>query len=138
MKICLDCVQDLFKHRDYLYFVTIKPPPDRVELIYQLTDYLRKHHMTYWIVLCQSKKGYIHYHGVISYNETQTPNKGMHGNFQRKVNRTMGFLCQSPLSGGLPVAYSYIRGEKNEGVVGTDFAQDDYYTPMVFPHKCLF
>lgn len=135
--ICLDCVKNIFQNRDYLYFITIKPPPeeDRHQQIYLIVEYLRKKNLVFWIVKCQSVNKYIHFHGILSFNETQTPHKGLIACIQRYVNRHMGYLTLTPLFGTKDAIYNYIRDNRNTNA--GEYEQTDYHSAYVPDHRCL-
>lgn len=137
MKFCKLCLMDHFRSRDYIYFITIKPPPDdaKISAIANLKEYLTKKNLRFWIVLCQSTSGYKHFHGIISFNEHQSPCKGAISLVQRQVNRSMGFVQLVPICGSLSNAYDYIRANNNTG--GGLIDQLDYFHNYIPSHTCI-
>jgi len=115
MKICYPCVKKIFINRDYKYFITIKPPVNEKyhTQISIIGEYLLHRDLAYFLTKCMSEKGYLHYHGVISFKESQTPKKGAHGALTKKINRSMGFVTLDPMYGDLESAYKYIRADRN-------------------------
>lgn len=135
-RICLECVLNLFKDRDYLYFITIKPPPTELNhmAIYSILEYLRKKHLVFWLVKCQSTNGFEHYHGIVSFNESQTPHKGCISLLQRQINRKMGFVQITPLQSSITAIYRYIRDVRNTNDKSYD--QIDNWSHYELPHRC--
>lgn len=113
MKLCLECVERLFSNRDYKYFVTIKPPKENIHNISRLSEYLAKKGIRFWIVQCMSENKYEHFHGILSFPEHQTPNKGLIACVRRHVNRYMGFIQCIPISSSIKETYYYIRAPRN-------------------------
>lgn len=136
-RLCLECVLDMFKQRDYFYFITIKPPPSELNhmAIHSIQEYFRKKNLVFWLVKCQSEKGYEHYHGLISFNESQTPHKGCLSLIQRQINRKMGFVKIIVLQSSVTATYRYIRASRNTNN-GT-YQQVDYISPYVSSHVCV-
>lgn len=131
--LCIDCVRRIFENRDYIYIITIKPPRGFDADIYKLGDYLRKRGITYFITRCQSVKGYIHFHGIISFNKSQTPYHGEHGNLCKKVNRDIGRVNLTPMQTSIYDVMTYIRSNRNTN--NATYNQDDYYV-IYFEHAC--
>ncbi|AXQ66609.1 MAG: putative replicase [Circoviridae sp.] len=139
IKLCLFCVRELFDCRDHFYGITIKSPPDdNIHIrIVNLVDYLIKKDIVMWIVKCQSTSGYIHFHGILSFPESQSVDNKMIKAVQRKINRDMGFFTINPLYSGtaLPAIdsyFNYIRASNNTN--NGSFEQDDYI--KIWPSKC--
>lgn len=113
--VCLDCIEDLFTDRNYVYFLTIKPDQRKVDKIFELFIYLDKRVAYYWLVKCKSTEGYVHFHGIITfYNGLQCMQadflkKAIH----RKVNRCIGFLYPLEQLQSVVRTYNYIRCPKN-------------------------
>lgn len=137
MKLCYDCVKEMFTGRDYKYFITIKPPANEKyhRQISVIGEYLTRRQFVHLLTKCKSEKGYVHYHGIISFNGSQIPKKGAHGALTKKVNRSMGFVKLDPMYTDLRSAYEYIRAERNTN--GGLFEQEDYTEwsrPMIEHH----
>lgn len=114
MKYCALCVKQIFKGYDYIYFITIKPPPDKFDKINQILMYLEKKSLNcYWLVSCMSTNGYLHYHGLISFINPQSIDNRELKAIHRQVNRVMGFCTIDPLRTSIGDAFSYIRDRNN-------------------------
>lgn len=124
--ICQNCLSNMFNHLSYIYFVTIKPPPDRVDRILPLTGYLesKSHIDSYWIVHCMSPTGYHHYHGIVAFKESQTIDNKHLKALHKWINRNMGFLKIDPLATSIGKLYRYIRADHNNN--GGLHTQIDY------------
>lgn len=136
-RICMTCIDRLFDGRDYFYFITIKPPPSEINhrALYNVLDYMKKKRLVFWLVKCQSNNGYIHYHGIVSFNESQTPHKGVLSLLQRQINRVMGFVQINVLQTSMHSVYRYIRDERNSK--GGTFEQSDFISPFITGHRCV-
>ena len=57
-----------FNKRQYVHFVTLKPPKgvDKSDKVKTLMIYLIKRKIQFWIVECDSETEYRHFHGVLS------------------------------------------------------------------------
>lgn len=114
--ICLDCIENLFSDRNYVYFVTIKPDQKKIDKIYELFSYLDKRVAYYWLVKCKSSEGYVHFHGIMTfYNEVQPLQahllkKAIH----KKINRLIGFLYPLQQCFSIAKTYRYIRAPNND------------------------
>lgn len=125
----LEQLKQVFDGDDHTYFITIKPPPDKVEAIFPLLEYIEKRLSNYWIVKCQSTKGYTHFHGIVTFTTSQTVDNKVLKALQRQVNRNMGFLNIEPLRYSIATAYDYIRDERNKGK--DKFKQEDYCSKSI-------
>lgn len=133
--LCMTCISNLYKVNSYVYFITIKPSPNKIFKMNMLLDYMLKRHIIYWLVQCKSIKGFIHYHGLLGFPLSQTPNKGLHGNLSKQINRYIGFVKCTPLSTSINVVYTYIRGITNTSE--NTFKQTDYYNNVFCEHADL-
>ena len=129
--IDIEKVKEMFCNRDYIYFLTIKPPPN--ELIHirsnDIHEYLNRKNLTNWIVKCKSPKGYVHFHGLINFMEHQEIRKGNCAALKRKVQRDMGFVQCDPLFTSVVTAYDYIRSPNNDNI-------SEHYTKRVSYTMC--
>lgn len=133
MKICYSCYKNTFEGLSYLYHITIKPDPKKVDEIYKFVDYLLKKPVVFFLVKCKSAAGYEHFHGIISFRESQTIDNKLIKCIQRQVNRMLGFLTMDPLYSNLKAAYSYIRAENN--TCNGTFEQEDFLNAI--PEHCM-
>lgn len=133
MKICFKCYKDMFEGTDNKYHITIKPDPKKVDDIYQFIDYLMKKPLQFFIVKCMSPLGYVHFHGIISFNESQTLDNKVIKAIQRRVNRGLGFLKMDPLYSSLRSAYEYIRASNN--TADGSHEQEDFVSYI--PEHCM-
>lgn len=106
-----------FNKRQYVHFVTLKPPKgvDKSDKVKTLMIYLIKRKIQFWIVECDSETEYRHFHGVLSYPDDTLVEEidKKKASFQRKVNRDIGFCYPLQSVQNLKQVYKYIRGESN-------------------------
>lgn len=122
-------VKYLFEGDEHKYFVTIKPPPSKIDVIHRVCEYIEKRIENYWIVKCMSINNYIHYHGIVSFKESQCLENKVLKAFHRFVNRNMGFMKIEPLSTTIDVCYRYVRAERN--TCKGEYTQEDYSNRQV-------
>lgn len=119
-------VSRMFVSRQYRHLITIKPDPKKCTSIDRLRKYLDDRECLYWLVYCKSAKGFLHWHGIISFDNDASPDdiSKFKTNMHRLVNRLYGSFTILPVT-DLNGLYHYIRSpERNDN-------QGEYYS------KCL-
>lgn len=116
--VSYDEVENLFRDVNFLYFLTIKPPPDdnmhaRYVLIH---EYLEKKGIANWIVKCMSPNGYVHFHGLVKYDKHQELKNGHNASLKRKVQRDMGYVTSVPVTTSVQTVFHYIRAPHNNNI----------------------
>lgn len=113
-------VCDEFDKRQYIHFVTLKPPrgSDKTVDVMRLMEYMNRRKMLYWLVECDSETEYKHYHGIISFSDDTCVEDILKrkASFQRKVNRDIGFCYPLQKVDSLKCIYQYIRGSTNKNI----------------------
>lgn len=109
-----ETMSKIFNPLAVLTFITLKPAKDKVDEIFRIREYLDKKGYPYWIVKCESKRGYIHYHGVL---EVKKCNRKQITSY---INKYMGYCTQKYPIQSLQRVYDYIRDERNKN-------KDEYY-----------
>lgn len=119
-----DSLKRLFVDTNHVYFITIKPAPGYYN-IEDIVKYLEKKKQVsqYWIVTCKSELGFIHYHGLIKFNEHDNT-KNVKA-LARKIQRDIGYNTIMPMSTGFNDVYGYIRSVRN--TCNNTYEQRDYY-----------
>lgn len=107
-------VVEMFDSCDYVFFITIKPPTERVHKIYEFMKYLDKRVDKYWLVRCTSENDFVHYHGVIAFHDNVTDSAKLKSAIHRWINRNMGFMQPLSMVRSLTEVYEYIKSDKNQ------------------------
>lgn len=115
----LSDIKWLFRERRYKCFITIKPDPKKGDpSLHQLVKYLKARDVLYWIVRCDSAKGFGHYHGVISFSNDMPADayENCKANLHRFVNRYYGRFSPFGVT-DLETLYYYVRSpDRNKNI----------------------
>lgn len=107
-----DKIYSNFPKGSMYHFVTIKPNPNHYTtdsgLFKRLLEYYRLKGVHYWMREVKSPSGFLHMHGIITYDFKGDKFKTLKA-IQKWINRNVGYYTVIPIEGSVDNVIAYIK-----------------------------